>query len=215
MSLYPTLSALLDYPEAALIDALSEIEGALAASPCARASLSPLVDALKSRSLIESQETYVATFDRTPSQSLHMFEHVHGESRDRGPAMVDLLDEYRALGLEVTSNELPDYVPLFLEVLGLIDPAKAQSLLDEAIHVLNAIGERLAKNDSPYAGVFDVLRTLASVEPRALTQPPVRDMDEALEMFGPGHDGVEPLLVPSRGASTQTIRFHPTVKEAR
>ncbi|GGD70720.1 nitrate reductase molybdenum cofactor assembly chaperone [Caballeronia grimmiae] len=215
MSLYPTLSALLDYPEAALIDALPEIEAALAASPRARASLSPLVDALKSRSLIESQETYVATFDRTPSQSLHMFEHVHGESRDRGPAMVDLIDEYRALGLEVTSNELPDYVPLFLEVLGLIDPAKAQSLLDEAIHVLNAIGERLAKNESPYAGVFDVLRTLASVEPRPLTQPPVRDMDEALEMFGPGHDGVEPLLVPSRGASTQTIRFHPTVKEAR
>lgn len=215
MSLYPTLSALLDYPEAALIDALPEIEGALAASPRARASLSPLVDALKSRSLIESQETYVATFDRTPSQSLHMFEHVHGESRDRGPAMVDLIDEYRALGLEVTSNELPDYVPLFLEVLGLIDPAKAQSLLDEAIHVLNAIGERLAKNESPYAGVFDVLRTLASVEPRPLTQPPVRDMDEALEMFGPGHDGVEPLLVPSRGASTQPIRFHPTVKEAR
>jgi len=215
MSLYPSLSALLDYPEAALIDALPEIEGALAASPRARASLSPLVDALKSRSLIESQEIYVATFDRTPSQSLHMFEHVHGESRDRGPAMVDLLDEYRALGLEVTSNELPDYVPLFLEVLGLIDPAKAQTLLDEAIHVLNAIGERLAKNESPYAGVFDVLRPLASVEPRPLTQPPVRDMDEALEMFGPGHDGVEPLLVPSRGSSTQTIRFHPTVKEAR
>ncbi|MDR5740842.1 MULTISPECIES: nitrate reductase molybdenum cofactor assembly chaperone [unclassified Caballeronia] len=215
MSLYPMLSALLDYPEHALIDALPEIEGALAAWPRAQADLSPLVDALKSRSLIESQETYVATFDRTPSHSLHMFEHVHGESRDRGPAMVDLLDEYRALGFEVTSNELPDYVPLFLEVLGLIDPAKAQSLLDDAIHVLNAIGERLAKNESPYAGAFHVLRDLASVEPRPLTQPPVRDMDEALEMFGPGHDGVEPLLVPSRASSTQTIRFHPTAKEAR
>ncbi|WP_250455076.1 nitrate reductase molybdenum cofactor assembly chaperone [Caballeronia sp. ATUFL_M2_KS44] len=215
MSLYPILSALLDYPEQALIDALPEIEAALAAWPRARTNLSPLVDALKTQSLIESQERYVATFDRTPSHSLHLFEHVHGESRDRGPAMVDLLDEYRSLGLEVTRNELPDYVPLFLEVLGLVDPAKAQSLLDEAIHVLNAIGERLAASASAYSGVFAVLRELASVEPRPLTQPPVRDMDEALDMFGPGHDGVEPLLMPSRATSTQTIRFHPIAKEAR
>lgn len=175
----------------------------------ARQCLVPLISALKGRSLIESQEVYVATFDRTPSHSLHLFEHVHGESRDRGPAMVDLLDEYRALGLEVASNELPDYVPLFLEVLGLVPPAKAQSLLDEAIHVLHAIGQRLANSGSEYAGVFEVLRGLASVEPRPLTQPPVRDMDEALEIFGPGADGVEPLLAPSQASAMKTIRFHP------
>ena len=205
MSIYPILSALLDYPDESLIDALDEVDAALAAYPDAARDVAPLVAALRSRSLIESQEEYVATFDRNPSHSLHIFEHVHGESRDRGQAMVDLLDEYRSLGLDVQADELPDYVPLFLEVLSFVDEDKAQSLLDDAIHVLVAIGERLARSGSPYAGVFTVLRQLATVEPRPLTKPPVRDMDEALEMFGTGPDGIEPLLTPN---AVQTIRFH-------
>jgi nitrate reductase delta subunit len=77
--------------------------------------LAPLLDELRSRPLIELQENYVATFDRSPSHSLHLFEHVHGESRDRGQAMVDLMDEYRRDGFEPLETELPDYVPLFLE----------------------------------------------------------------------------------------------------
>jgi nitrate reductase delta subunit len=80
--------------------------------------LAPLLDELRSRPLIELQENYVATFDRSPSHSLHLFEHVHGESRDRGQAMVDLMDEYRRDGFEPLETELPDYVPLFLEFLG-------------------------------------------------------------------------------------------------
>ncbi|WP_321795467.1 nitrate reductase molybdenum cofactor assembly chaperone [Caballeronia sp. J97] len=208
MSLYPILSALLDYPEPALLDALPEIEAALRHWPRDRARLAPLIASLK-RPLIESQLTYVATFDRNPSHSLHLFEHIHGESRDRGQAMVDLLGEYRSLGFEIESNELPDYVPLFLEVLGAIEPARAQSLLDDAIHVLDAIGGRLLRDQSPYAAVFAALRELATVEPRPLTQPPVRDMDEMLETFGPGPDGVEPLLAPHMRQETQTIRFHP------
>lgn len=206
MSLYSILSALLDYPEADMLDALPEIENALTAWPQAQRELAPLIEALKQRSLIESQEAYVVTFDRNPSHSLHLFEHVHGESRDRGQAMVDLIDEYRRLGLDVAASELPDFVPLFLEVLGLVEPEKAQALLDDAIHILAAIGERLARSESPYAGVFAVLRQHTAIEPRPMIKPPVRDMDEALEMFGPGPDGVEPLLVPS---ATQTIRFHP------
>jgi nitrate reductase molybdenum cofactor assembly chaperone NarJ/NarW len=208
MSLYSILSALLDYPEPALLDALPEIEAALHEWPQAQMHLAPLVASLK-RPLIESQQTYVATFDRNPSHALHLFEHVHGESRDRGQAMVDLLDEYRGLGLDIEANELPDYVPLFLEVLGAIDPERAQALLDDAIHVLDAIGGRLARDQSPYAAVFAVLRELATVEPRPLAQPPVRDMDEMLETFGPGPDGVEPLLAPHVRQDTQTIRFHP------
>lgn len=205
MSIYSILSALLDYPEPPLVDALDEIGAALSEWPEAARDVAPLIGALRGRSLVESQEEYVATFDRNPSHSLHLFEHVHGESRDRGQAMVDLLDEYRGLGLDVSANELPDYVPLFLEVLSVVDAGKAQSLLDEAIHVLSAIGERLGRNESPYAGIFAVLRRLATVEPRPLATPPVRDMDEALEVFGPGADGVEPLLTRS---PTQTIRFH-------
>ncbi len=206
-SLYPVLAALLDYPEPDLLAAFDEIEAALLPYPEAKASLQPLLDFIGGHSLIEVQENYVATFDRNPSHSLHLFEHVHGESRDRGQAMVDLLDEYKRLGFTMATNELPDHVPLFLEVLGAVEPDQARALLDEAIHVLAAIGQRLAKNGSPYAGVFTVLETLTAVVPQAAMEPPVRDMDEAMEHFGPGADGVEPLLTPS--PSAHTIQFHP------
>jgi nitrate reductase molybdenum cofactor assembly chaperone NarJ/NarW len=210
MSVYSLLSVLLDYPEQALLDALPEIDSTLAGMPVEAAHLAALVASLRTRPLIESQEDYVATFDRNRAHALHLFEHVHGESRERGQAMVDLLNEYRALGLDVVSDELPDYVPLFLEVLGAIDDARAQALLDDAIHVLAAIGERLEKSGSPYAGVFDVLRGLSGVTPRVAALPVPRDMDDALETLGAGPDGVEPLLTPTLAVQgAQPIHFHP------
>ncbi|SAL44337.1 nitrate reductase subunit delta [Caballeronia udeis] len=210
-SIYTLLSTLLDYPEPELIEAMNEIGRELKTLPEAgQVALQPLLALLKEHPLIELQENYVATFDRNPAHSLHLFEHVHGESRDRGQAMVDLLDEYRRLGLEMATNELPDHVPLFLEVLGNIDPAEARLLLDEAIHVLAALGDRLARDTSPYAGVFTVLRSMTDVVPQAAEVPPIRDMDEALERFGPGADGVEPLLAPSMPTPlAQPMHFHP------
>ncbi|TAM00279.1 MAG: nitrate reductase molybdenum cofactor assembly chaperone [Paraburkholderia sp.] len=206
MSIYPVLAALLDYPQQPLLDALDEIDAALAAHPDAARELAPLVGELRGRSLIESQEEYVATFDRNPRHSLHLFEHVHGESRDRGQAMVDLLAEYRRFGLEISTNELPDYVPLFLEVLGLIDADDASALLGEAVHVLAAIGKHLLDSGSAYASIFTVLCEMSAVTPEPLTVAPVRDMDEALEVFGVGEDGVEPLIMRSE---VQPVHFHP------
>lgn len=204
------LSALLDYPQDDLLQALPEIRIALEAFPEARELLEPLLTYLEACTLIELQENYVATLDRNPTHSLHLFEHVHGESRDRGQAMVDLLQTYRSQGFEPAVPELPDHVPLFLEFLSVVDEAQAQELLDDAIHVLAAIGARLIHDDSPYAAVFVVLRTLSNVTPREQEAPPVRDMDEAMETFGPGPDGVEPLLRPRMG-DTRPLRFYPGV----
>lgn len=209
MMLYRLLSALLSYPEPELLDALGEVESALAAYPDAEETLQPLIEYLATNDLIAVQENYVATFDRNRSHSLHLFEHVHGESRDRGQAMVDLLDTYRQHGFEPVVSELPDHVPLFLEFLGVIEPDLAQSLLDEAIHVLAALGARLARGNSPYAAVFAVLRAQSRVIPREQTEAPVRDMDDAMELFGVSADGVEPLLRPFSGDGAQAVRFYP------
>ena len=133
MNLYRLLSALLSYPEPELLDALGDVESALADYPDAEEALQPLVGYLATHDLIAVQENYVATFDRNRSHSLHLFEHVHGESRDRGQAMVDLLDTYRGHGFEPVVSELPDHVPLFLEFLGVIEPAQAQDL--SLIHI--------------------------------------------------------------------------------
>ena len=193
---YQACSALLCYPEQELIDALPEIKNALSARPALLAAVEPLLARLQDTELIALQEAYVATFDRNPSHSLHLFEHIHGEDRARGQAMVDLMEEYKAHGFEPVCEELPDYVPLFLEFLAQCEPDEATRLLGDAVHVLHYVAGKLQGNGSEYAGVLEAVVSLSPVAPLPLTVPPVRDMDEAMETFGPGVDGVEPLLKP-------------------
>jgi nitrate reductase delta subunit len=196
MKHYQALSALLLYPEQSLLDALPEIDAALADAPHLHGLLQPLLSHLRTEPLIRLQECYVATFDRNPSHSLHLFEHIHGESRDRGSAMIDLLNEYWKYDFDASAAELPDYVPLFLEFLSLLPVDEALALLGDAVHVLATVGRKLDANGSPYAAAFQVLEALSPVAAQELAEPPVRDMDEAMELFGPSMDGVEPLMNP-------------------
>jgi nitrate reductase delta subunit len=211
---YQVLSALLQYPEPELLAELDGIDRLLRATlPAWHAGLRDLSAHLGGTPLIDLQQQYVMTFDRNPSHSLHLFEHIHGESRDRGQAMVDLLAEYSRHGLQMVGDDLPDYVPLFLEFLSQQQRDEAQRLLGDAIHVLACIGRKLRANGSPYACVFDLLQTLTPVVAEELSEPPVRDMDEALETFGPGADGIEPLLKPQAGlpgGGVHPVNFYPT-----
>jgi len=207
---FSVLSVLLGYPEQDWLDALPELHAALPAD--VRTRLAPLLDFLdQGDDLIDLQEQYVATFDRRAAHSLHLFEHVHGESRDRGQAMVDLRNEYLKYGLEPSTVELPDYVPLFLEFLGQIPPDAAENLLGDAIHVLARLGDKLREAGSPYACLFAQLRTMTDVEPEVLPDPPEGDMEETLITFGPEADGTEPLLMrrPGGAGGVQPIVFHP------
>ena len=208
---YKILSVLMDYPQAPLLESLPQIRQYLAVTPEVAQELEPLLSYLEQSSLITVQENYVATFDRTPAHSLHLFEHIHGESRDRGQAMVDLMEEYKNHGFEVTSAELPDYIPLFLEFLSQLPEDEGIALLNEAIHIMAVIGMRLEESESVYAAPFMVLRQLATVEPVELEIAPVRDMDEAMERFGVNEEGTEPLLHGQFGE--QAIRFYPKRKE--
>ena len=169
---------------------------------------------LTSNSLIAAQENYVGTFDRTHSLSLHLFEHIHGESRDRGQAMVDLIEEYRRHGFEPEVSVLSDFVPLFLE-LSLMEQETSEKLLGEAIHVLAVIGMRLKRKESAYSCILILLTIFTDVVPQEQGESPVRDMDDAMETFGPGADGVEPLLKPNMSACSSTsaaskpLNFYP------
>jgi nitrate reductase molybdenum cofactor assembly chaperone NarJ/NarW len=162
MKAYRALAALLAYPSAKLVAALPEIsvetEGA-----------DGLIEELVSAPLIELEERYVSLFDRSRALSLHLFEHVHGESRDRGQAMVDLQGLYETRGLGVADHELPDYIPAFLEYLSLLDADEARHLLQDTAHIFRALGDRLAERGSRYAEVFAALLELAG-EP-GLTKP--------------------------------------------
>ena len=167
--LFKTLSILLLYPDEEIQAGSAELRAAVAADRMLganqRPALEALIDELGAGDLMDLQERYVFLFDRTRSLSLHLFEHVHGESRDRGQAMVDLKALYEAGGLEIAANELPDYLPLFLEFLGTRPLDEARAHLRQTLHILAAIRERLAKRGSVYAAVFEALETLAAAQP--------------------------------------------------
>lgn len=202
MQTYKVLSVLLMYPDKDWVEQTNALEGVLRLeskvnrSACDK--LKELMNFLRENSLMDLQSNYVTTFDQTPGNSLHLFEHVHGESRDRGQAMVDLLEEYSRHGMEITAAELPDYVPLFLEYISLLSDQYAQSLVDDAIDVLSVIGGKLRDNGSPYSAVFAVLESIATRTPRPHAVAPVRDMDETMAYFGPNKDGQEPLMTPQK-----------------
>jgi nitrate reductase delta subunit len=171
MNIVTALSALLSYPTADFVEALDEIgetiESEKIIPAMERRALLDLIDALRGRDLYDLQESYILLFDRTRALSLHLFEHVHGESRDRGQAMVDLRALYESKGLLGAANELPDFTPLFLEFLSTLDPSEAMPLLGEPAHVFAVLAERLHKRASPYEAVFRALAAMAQVQPDA------------------------------------------------
>lgn len=162
---YKVLSLLLSYPGEAIQEVAEELKLALRKDGLLPSGiggrLEAMIDEMADGDLYELQERYVLLFDRTRSLSLNLFEHVHGESRDRGQAMVDLLATYEAHGLHLTARELPDHLPLFLEFLSTLPEADATVYLREAAHVIAALQVRLEKRESTYAAVFDALAVLA------------------------------------------------------
>lgn len=202
---FMALSALLSYPSAELQQAVPEIRETLQADILIPARIVgevlSLVDELQVRDLYDLQERYVLLFDRTRSLSLHLFEHVHGESRDRGQAMIDLKSQYEQAGLLMAAAELPDFLPLFLEYLAALPPRHACELLGQPAHIFAALAERLRKRKSPYEGVFRALIALSAVRPKdedvsALLQTPDPDATDLVALdaawedepvnFGPG-----------------------------
>lgn len=169
------MAALLSYPDDALIAALPEITAFVPKEVLA------LTEELACKDLYTLQEQYVSLFDRSRALSLHLFEHVHGETRERGQAMVELAQMYQLHGMSVAGHELPDYLPAFLEFASLVDEAK--QLLGEIAHILRALGDRLAERGSPYCTVFAAL--LAAAGEKGLTKArvaPVRAAEDLVAL---------------------------------
>ena len=173
------LSLLLAYPTGEIAEAAPSFSAVLDEEGLVpegrRGPLRRLSSQLSGRRLYDLEERYVLLFDRTRSLSLHLFEHVHGESRDRGQAMVELKELYAANGLEMPANELPDHLPLFLEFLATRPLDEARGYLADVAHIVSALEERLRRRRSIYAGVFAGVGALAGAKADR------RDVDELLE----------------------------------
>ena len=208
MKTFKVLSALLSYPTEGLIEAAPEFMAVLdfeKLMPAAkRGAVEALIGEIAAGDVYDLQERYGLLFDRSKTLALHMFEHVHGESRDRGQAMVDLKAMYENAGLMIAANELPDYVPLFLEFLATQPFVEARELLGQTAHIFAALAERLGRRESSYKAIFDALVAIAAEAPRRdivdeLLKAPDTDpmdlvaLDAAWEeeevRFGPGAQG--------------------------
>jgi nitrate reductase delta subunit len=164
------ISLLLSYPSEEIKAAIPELKAALDGAAIGERetdALKRLADDIAGLDLYDAQERYVFLFDRTRSLSLHLFEHVHGESRDRGQAMVDLMAMYEKDGFEIDAKELPDYLPMFLEYLSMKPADEASELLGQTAHIVAALRERLKKRKSVYVNAFGVLEALALGKPDA------------------------------------------------
>ncbi len=177
------LTRLLSYPDEqlrsgfdALLVAIYE-EGALSAAR--RNELRALVTSLQRQDPLEVQARYVETFDRGRSTSLYLFEHVHGDSRDRGPAMTDLVQTYEKAGLYLDPEELPDHLGVVLEFASTQPPALAKAFLVEVAHILNVIFSALLKRESPYAAVIAAVLELAGQKAQAVAIPVEESLDDS------------------------------------
>jgi len=185
------LAWLLRYPDAELRAAAAQIgaalrdEGALEAGRLAE--LDALVRRLAAAPGLRVEAEYVELFDRGRRTALHLFEHVHGDSRDRGPAMVDLAQTYDRAGLQLVPGELPDYLPVVLEFASTQPPAQAREFLRETAHIVQAIFSALLERQSPYASVLAAVLDLAGERAQKVevaAEPAIDDSWAEPEAFG-------------------------------
>ena len=202
MKSFKALSALLCYPTQELVSRVPELRAVLHEEGLlAQATLEGLgrfLDYLAQTDVYELEENYVLLFDRSRSLALNLFEHVHGESRDRGQAMVDLKALYERHDLHIASGELPDFLPLFLEFLSILPLDEARAHLSEAAHIVSTLSERLEKRESRYAALLSAIAELAGdgasdielVADDGTTPDDLAALDAAWEeaavTFGPG-----------------------------
>lgn len=189
-------SILLQYPTERTFAALDDVEAVARALPARRGgrALTRTVGWLRSTAPEAVAGIYVDTFDFDRRASLYLTYYLHGDTRDRGSALLALRAAYRAAGHEMRGDELPDYLPVLLELAALSDAGL--KLLDEHRAPLEVLRATLRADGSPYADLVDVVGA-------QLPRPPRRVLDAARRMLrdGPPTEqvGLEPYAMPGTG----------------
>lgn len=185
------IGLLLGYPTATVREHIPEMKAALLDEnllPGRRQDrLVRFIEAYADADLLDLQEAYVGLFDRGRAHSLHLFEHIHGESRMRGAAMLDLRSMYESNGYMMSAAELPDYLPVLLEYLSMQDMSVARSMLKEIAPILAALRRKLAGQP----GDYDVL--MAALEDIAGLRVPDGQVEKVMQVTGEATDDLEAL----------------------
>ena len=209
MMFYRIVSSLLEYPDADLRAALPEIQAAVAGAdalgPEERSVLAAFLDKLTARVTSEPlvlEEDYVRTFDMVPEHSLHLTHHLIGEDKNRGPALIDLGEYYKGYGFELNADakELPDYLPLMLEFISMLEGEEAKLFLSRWTKVLRQLRVNLEDAGSSYADLLKLLelRSQLVAAPDDMEEPtPAVKTDPCLDDgdFDPPVDWTSPPKV--------------------
>jgi len=211
---YKAISLILSYPTEELQKAMPEIAAVIMSdarmTTAARGAFAPLLEQLETADIYTLQETYVGLFDRSRTLSLNLFEHVHGESRDRGGAMVSLVETYRDAGFDPVTSELPDHLPVLLEFLSMRPEAEAQDILADAAHIFAALQDRLVRRETAYSAIFAGLLQLSGEQADAaavaeLLEQPEDDPDD-LEALDQVWEESEVVFGPDPNAGCPQVR---------
>lgn len=218
MSFYRIVSALLGYPDAALRAGLPAIAGAIereeGLAAAERDVLARFVERLSAADSLSAEEDYVRTFDMVPEHSLHLTHHLIGEDKNRGPALIDLTEHFREHGLEIVDKELPDYLPLLLEFVSLLEEEAGRSFLSRWHKVLRQLRANLAEANSLYADLVGLIEArgggleaggdMSAPRPAQRTDPFLADGD-----FDPPVSWSTPAACArSRAPDAVAIRLH-------
>lgn len=176
MTLFKLLSALFEYPDENLVQALPELMAVANEEPDMEAhereAIAAFVAWLSDSDLTEAQARYVKTFDMTPEHALHLTHHLFGDDKNRGPALIDLTEYYKSYGLDINRNELPDYLPLVLEFASMLEPVEARVFLDPFAKVIAQLGANLKAAESPWAPLVHLVEARARLVPTTFIPAP-------------------------------------------
>lgn len=105
---------------------------------------------------LDLQEYYVDTFDLTPQNSLCMLDHMLLNNSQKGIELINIKSLYNEIGFSLKNNELPDYIPLFIEYLSHIEKGTALELLSKYELAFQSLYSSLLKSKSPYCSLFEI-----------------------------------------------------------
>ena len=160
MSFYTVIARLLEYPTQALIDSLHEIPQALSTINISHDEKKVVLNFTQwvaTDTLIKQQAFYVDTFDVIQEHSLHITHHLYGESKERGPALANMIEYYGSHGFNLSEKELPDFLPVILEFIAQLDEMGAKVFLADAGKALVILRENLEQAKNPYASLVKLL----------------------------------------------------------
>jgi len=179
-------SALLIYPDEnfpAKREALGEISKNIGGS--AGESLLKFFNTTSEMKLEEIQKHYVEIFDMRRRCSLFLTSWTHGDTRNRGMALLHFKEIYREVGVTMTDEELPDHLAVVLEFAALMDHEEGNLLLGEHRAPIELIRDALHNANSFYAPILDaVVATLPAMTPE------IEARARALALSGPPQEFV-------------------------